>query len=236
AIKYTDHGGVLVALRRQGRDRIALEIWDTGLGIGEGEQRRIFDEFHQINNPGRDQSQGIGLGLSIVRRTTGLLGLDLNLASQLGKGSKFSLDFALMPIPVKPAGDGKTPWPDEDLRGVSALVVDDNQDIRLSLSLRLQDWNCKVETADSLDSAASVLDVFLPDILLTDFQLKNEENGVMIIDLVRERLGIDVPGIVITGTTLAETSEISQRPNVEILYKPVRSDELRQAMVKVLNC
>ncbi|MEQ9567501.1 MAG: HAMP domain-containing sensor histidine kinase, partial [Pseudomonadales bacterium] len=56
AIKYTDHGGVLVALRRQGRDRIALEIWDTGLGIGEGEQRRIFDEFHQINNPGRDQS------------------------------------------------------------------------------------------------------------------------------------------------------------------------------------
>jgi len=101
AIKYTENGGILVGLRKQAA-RISVEIWDTGLGISDAEQHRIFDEFHQVNKPRKDRLQGIGLGLFIVQRTVRLLGLELSLTSRLGKGSKFSIGFRHVPEPIPP--------------------------------------------------------------------------------------------------------------------------------------
>ena len=234
AIKYTENGGILVALRRH-RGRISVEIWDTGLGINEVEQLKIFDEFHQINNPGRDRSQGMGLGLSIVQRTARLLGLELRLCSRPGTGSRFSIDIRRMPEPITPLEHKKTSPMDLDLSGVSALIVDDSEDIRASLSLRLRDLGCQVETADTIENVSRVLDFFSPDILITDFQLRYAESGGMVIKLVRESLGVEVPCIIITGTTMAETSDVYHLQDIEILYKPVQSDELREAMIRALN-
>lgn len=90
-----------MGLRKQAA-RISVEIWDTGLGISDAEQHRIFDEFHQVNKPRKDRLQGIGLGLFIVQRTVRLLGLELSLTSRLGKGSKFSIGFRHVPEPIPP--------------------------------------------------------------------------------------------------------------------------------------
>jgi two-component system, sensor histidine kinase len=234
AIKYTETGGVLVALRKQDT-RISAEVWDTGVGISDEEQLKIFDEFHQINNPGRDRSQGIGLGLSIFQRTAKLLGLDLSLASRPGSGSRFGIDFRQVPEPITPEEREQTFPLDLDLSGVSVLIVDDSEDIRASLSLRMRDLGCQVETAGTLENVTRVLDFFSPDILLTDFQLQYAESGGMVIKLVRETLGVEVPCIIITGTTMAETSNISHNQDIEILYKPVQSDEIREAMIRALN-
>ncbi len=234
AIKYTEEGGVLVAIRHY-HGHITVEVWDTGLGISPREQQKIFDEFHQVNNPNKDRSQGIGLGLSIVQRAARLLGLEVSLASRPGIGSRFSISFTTIPEPRNPPGKKSPGQLDLDLTGVSVMVVDDSEDIRHLLALRLKDWGCQVKVADSLKTSAELLGDFSPDILLTDFQLQNEENGNMIIDLVRESLGVDVPSIIITGASMVQAVNVANYTNVETLCKPVESRELREAMIKGLN-
>ncbi|HTH17900.1 MAG TPA: ATP-binding protein, partial [Magnetospirillum sp.] len=64
---------------------------DTGIGIGPEHQEEVFEEFHQVHNAARDRAQGLGLGLAIVRRLAGLLGGRVELLSQPGKGSRFTL-------------------------------------------------------------------------------------------------------------------------------------------------
>jgi signal transduction histidine kinase len=88
AIRYTDRGGVVVGCRR--RDgRIRIDVVDTGPGIPVEERERIFEEFHRASAGHADESHGIGL--AVVRHIADLLGADLDLASKIGKGSRFSL-------------------------------------------------------------------------------------------------------------------------------------------------
>ena len=90
AIKYTETGGVLVGLRRRGGGH-RIEVWDTGAGIPEGQREKIFDAFNQLDC----QSEGLGLGLAIVRRTADLLGCEITVESRVRRGSCFSVALNL---------------------------------------------------------------------------------------------------------------------------------------------
>lgn len=90
AVRYTTEGGVLLGCRRRGGDW-RVEIHDTGRGIAEADRRRIFEEFVQLDDPARDRSEGIGLGLAIVDRLARLLGHRLSVRSQQGRGSVFAV-------------------------------------------------------------------------------------------------------------------------------------------------
>lgn len=94
AIKYTETGGVLIGVRR-GPQRITVEIWDTGIGIGQDEAEWIFDDFFQAHNPGRDRTKGVGLGLAIVKRLCNLLGCAVSFASRPAKGTVFRVAINL---------------------------------------------------------------------------------------------------------------------------------------------
>jgi signal transduction histidine kinase len=87
AIKYTERGRVLVCCRPRNRG-LAIEVWDTGIGIPEDQRERIFEAFQQIDSA---RSEGLGLGLAIVRRTAELLGYKVEVASITGKGSRFTV-------------------------------------------------------------------------------------------------------------------------------------------------
>ncbi len=90
AVRYTEKGGVLVGLRRR-KGAVCLEVWDTGIGIPHEQLGAIFEEFHQLNNPGRNSEGGTGLGLAIVRRIADMLGMTVSVRSVVGRGSVFSL-------------------------------------------------------------------------------------------------------------------------------------------------
>ena len=92
AIKYTEAGGVLVGLRRRGGG-YRIEVWDTGVGIPEGQREKIFDAFNQLDT----HSEGLGLGLAIVRRTADLLGCEIKVGSRVRRGSVFSVALNLPP-------------------------------------------------------------------------------------------------------------------------------------------
>lgn len=94
AIRYTEQGGVLVAVRRR-QGRPWIEVWDTGIGIDADKTVEIFEEFHQIGNPAHDADKGTGLGLAIVAKTAALLGLQVRVHSRPGRGSLFAVELPL---------------------------------------------------------------------------------------------------------------------------------------------
>lgn len=95
AIKYTARGRVLVGCRRRG-ETLRIEVWDTGQGIPPEHLEMIFEEFYQVDNPARNSSQGVGLGLAIVDRTARLFGHPLTVRSVVGKGSMFAVTVPLV--------------------------------------------------------------------------------------------------------------------------------------------
>ena len=95
ALRYTAKGGVLVGVRKRGELFVRVDVIDTGMGIAADHQTEIFEEFRQLNNPARDSSRGLGLGLAIVSRLARLIGAEVQLASRVGHGTRFSL---LLPL------------------------------------------------------------------------------------------------------------------------------------------
>lgn len=104
AIKYTERGSIELVVSQSG-SKYLLKIIDTGAGIAEGDQSKIFEEFYQLHNPGRDHSRGLGLGLSIVRRLVDLLAIELLMSSAVDKGTTFTLMLEQVKTrPVKEQG------------------------------------------------------------------------------------------------------------------------------------
>ena len=148
AIKYTEAGRVEVSLavvgQRQGAVSLRLKVTDTGVGISEADQRRIFDQFYQ-GDAGRSLQQGTGLGLAITRTLIGMMGGSLSVESHLGAGSCFTVDLTSAVIE----------WPDPNLLelkarldGIRVLVVDQRDEIQPLIQdhLRDRDVRCVVIT------------------------------------------------------------------------------------------
>ncbi|WP_153115825.1 PAS domain-containing sensor histidine kinase [Rhodocyclus tenuis] len=94
ALKFCDHGGVLVGIRRRGKHAL-IQVWDTGSGIAPENLDLIFGEYYQIGNEERDPEKGVGLGLSIVLRQARLIGAEIRCRSLPGKGSVFEIELPL---------------------------------------------------------------------------------------------------------------------------------------------
>src|SRR6185437_15849954 len=132
AFRYTISGGVLLGCRRRGAS-VEIQIWDTGPGIPADQQAMVFEEFVQLQNPARDRTQGLGLGLAIVRRVALLLQHPLKLVSVTGRGSMFS-------VTVPTANAVESPLPDNRSspagNAVSIMVVEDEGDV-LDITVQL---------------------------------------------------------------------------------------------------
>ena len=102
ALRYTVTGHILLGCRRRG-DRLLIEVWDTGPGIPPDQQQRIFEDFYRCGTDQRDAVRGLGLGLSIVRRTAHILGHQVEVRSRVGKGTVFSIAVPLVGDRLNPA-------------------------------------------------------------------------------------------------------------------------------------
>ncbi len=94
ALRYTERGRILVGCRRDGA-RVRIEVWDTGMGIPADKLDQVFEDFYQLGNPERDQTNGLGLGLAIVRRVARLLGHEVAVRSWPGRGTVFTVTVPL---------------------------------------------------------------------------------------------------------------------------------------------
>jgi two-component system, sensor histidine kinase len=235
AINYTQRGGVLLGCRSRG-EHVLVQVWDTGLGIPAAEQKTVFEEYYQLDNPNRDRDRGLGLGLAIVQRLCTLLGLRLALRSVAGRGSVFSLRIARGDPALVEARPVATSSPSWVVRGRCVLVIDDERDIREATSRLLEGWGCQVVAAASADEALEQLlrQGRKPDLALCDLRLSGGENGVDAIERVRRRYGGSVAGIILTGDTAEADVLDASRNDIDVLHKPVQPIRLRRVVQSVL--
>ncbi len=242
ALKYTNAGKVLLGCRHRG-DRLRIEVWDTGIGIPQAELAAIFDEYHQIDTGARTRTRnrGLGLGLSIVQRLGKLLNHEVQVQSVVGRGSGFSIEIKLptstiQPVPVGVLRDTKAnPIVPQTRTGV-ILVVEDDPEVRELLGVLLRDEGHQITTAVDGPAALAMLDAGMmrPDLLLTDFNLPGGMNGLKLSRVLRGKLRRDIPVIILTGDISAETMRDIIAQNCVKLNKPVKVDELTQAIQKLL--
>jgi len=236
AIRYTRQGGIVVGCRRFQGD-ILFAVYDTGIGIENDKMEEIFKEFYQLDNPERDRSKGLGLGLSIVKRMAKLLDMSLVTASNPEKGSMFALRISKNAIsrPVMKITEPVVAPVFFDNKRV--LVVDDEMEIRDSLTELLRSWRCNVLAVSSGEEAIkSLSEDNKPDIILADYRLRNNETGNEVIDNIKILFsGDEIPAIIITGDTAPDRIKDANASGYEILHKPVSPDELRLLLGRVFQ-
>lgn len=234
AIKYTPQGGVLVVARARGH-RVWVEVVDTGIGIAPDHAERVFDEFYQIDNPGRDRTRGLGMGLAIVRRLAALLGHPIRLRSRPGRGTRFRLELpateaplASTPMPLLP----ETPAAQRLPRHV--LLIDDEADIAQATAALLGGWGVRLTAVDGEARAAEALASQAFDAMICDFRLADGADGLLAAQRLRERYAPFLPLLLVTGETAPERLQRVRDAGVPVLYKPVDPARLRLALAELI--
>jgi len=232
AFAYTERGGVTLGARRTERSTLLIEVRDTGIGIPERELETVFNEYQQAENALRNGA-GLGLGLSIVRRLTRLLGTPLTVDSEPGRGTRFELTLPAIPAPAMPsdapAGDEVDPSP---LERLVVLVIDDDAGVREGIAMLLRQHGCQVECAFDIDEALARLveSELAPDLLLADYRLPNGRTGLEAIDVIRDELNDDVPALLVTGDTTPALLGEARKRRVPLLHKPIDARQLFREM------
>jgi signal transduction histidine kinase/CheY-like chemotaxis protein len=236
AIKYTRVGWVrLRCLHEPGLVRI--DVLDTGIGIPADQVHSIYDEFYQIDVPTDAPRDGCGLGLSIVQRLVNLLDLRLDVRSEFGKGSAFSL--------LLPASSNRAESPrirsDEACAHEAqsgrphVLVVEDDQAVRDATRMLLKVNGYRVTAVSSLAEALQKTSNGAGlDLLVTDYHLSQGETGIEIIKELRERLRVPLKAVLITGDTSSAIKNLPLDPCLRITSKPTKADELLRLLSALL--
>lgn len=237
AIKYTREGGVLVAARvgswRRHDGKVCFEVIDTGIGIAPEHQQRVFDEFYQIGNPQRDRSFGLGIGLSIVRRLSGLLAHPVTLESRLNRGTRFRVLVPdARPTQAAITPEDASPAPAERHLPRNILVLDDEEDNRYALAALLTSYGCRVTGAGGVAEAEEILaqDQFGQfDMVIADFRLPGERSGLDFLLRLR-RQAPTLRTLLVTGETSPDRIAEIKASGLPCLYKPVRAQHLLSAL------
>lgn len=236
AIKYTDDGRILLGCRRTGRS-LRLQVWDTGCGIPEDQLTVIFEEFHQLGNPARDRSLGLGLGLAIVERLVKLLGCRITVRSAVGKGSVF--EIAEMPLarapPPQELKDRKAGLRGTRRAGLIAVIEDDAQLLE-ALQLSLEAIGYEVVVAGTIAEAVARCreQPRPPRVIVADYRLGQGRTGTEAIGRLRSEFGAGIAGILLTGDTSPDRLRDAKRSGLHLLHKPIRPEDLAQVIEQAM--
>jgi CheY-like chemotaxis protein len=227
AIKYTPKGSVLVGCRRRS-GRLRIDVYDTGIGIPHAKRRAVFKEFHRLDQGAR-VARGVGLGLSIVERIARVLECELALKSNVGRGSRFSVEVPRAAAAVAAPTLQAVPKPAAgQLAGTVVLCIDNELAILDGMQTLLGGWGCRVlKAADLADALAAIEGSGLePDGLLVDYHLDGG-NGIVAIAELRRRYGRDLAAILVTADRSVHVREEARSAGVHVLNKPVKPASLR---------
>jgi len=243
AVRYTDQGGVMICSRLlRDSKKIRIAVYDTGSGIPASEQQAIFREFHQLHkNP--DSNTGLGLGLTIVERLGQLLGHQVGVRSEPGRGSCFWID-----LPIADASDGDITTsgiestgqqPAERgnrfLEGTRILCIDDDADNRSGMRSLLSQWGADVRECASSEQAHEII-CQEPgiDIVLSDYQLLEETSMDMLASLqVMSAKKLHI--VIISAEQMPDIEAAIAAQGYTLLRKPLRPAKLRKLLSTLIG-
>lgn len=234
AIRYTEDGGVLVSCRPRG-DQLLVQVWDTGIGIRESEQARVFEEFYQVHTDRplpAEQRKGLGLGLAIAQRLARLMDVALTLRSRPGHGTVFSLVLPMGRALRAPEAPASVPALGLALDRRLVVVVEDDTAVRDGLEVLLKSWGASVVAFDQVAAAAAwaapaAAEGQRPDLAIIDYRIDHHSNGIDALRVLRQAFGPQLPAIMVTGSTTSALDAEATRHDFHLLIKPVVPHKLR---------
>jgi signal transduction histidine kinase len=236
AIRYTPAGRVLLGCRRRASS-LRIEVSDTGVGIPDTQLQVVFEEFRQLSAPSHFREKNFGLGLAIVQRIARMLDHSIDLRSQLGRGSVFAIEIpiSLQTPSVEPRESGDLGF-DDALAGSIVAVVENEETVLLGMRELLEGWGCEVITATCGRTACHQISKTgrVPDLVIADFHIGSEANGVEVVDEIREAHNCATPALIITADRSAEVLKLVQGRGFHLLQKPIKPAKLRALMSHLL--
>jgi len=231
AVKYTREGAVTLSAYRA-RDNMVLSVSDTGPGIPDDKHETVFEEFVQLHNPERDRRRGLGLGLAIVRRLVELLGAELRLESEVGRGTTIAITLPAAPRPTSIAPD---PRPKEvPIAGWCVLVLDDEADVREAMRTLLEELECKVMLAGDPREALAAAARQRPDLILADLRLRDHQSGIDAVRQIRAECG-SIPALLVTGDIGSDRLREVAASGLARRSKPLTEHELLAGIVEAVD-
>jgi PAS domain S-box-containing protein len=235
ACRYTPDGRILFGARRRG-SYVELQVIDTGIGIPKANLDEIFEEFQRLTDLGGGK-KGYGLGLSIVRRISRLLNHPVQVRSEPGRGSTFSV---LVPLATDASELSELPAAEmashAAVGDINVVIVENEPDVLEGMAQLLGTWGCRFVAASDQASALAALDRSdsPPDIVLVDYHLDDNRLGTDVIHAIRKHLGMEIPAVVITADRSPEIQHLVQEmSSVSLLVKPIKPARLRAVVASV---
>jgi Na+/proline symporter/signal transduction histidine kinase len=232
AVRYAQTGGVLLAARPRG-DGFSLEVWDTGPGIPANHLEQIFEEFHRFDQPGERGERGLGLGLSICQRISVVLDHPLQVRSEVGLGSVFSIRVprARASLRATPPARIAMDAHDASLHGLRVLCVDNDPEILAGMRALLGRWGVDITCASTVDDAL-LLGNGQPEVLLVDYHLHDRLDGLDTLDALRVECG-NAPGALLTADGSDALKRSARMRGYRVLTKPIKPASLRAFLASV---
>lgn len=226
AIRYTDNGNVKLECIEQG-GYCQLQVTDTGIGIEADQLEKIFTEFHQCKSPGSSK-EGFGLGLAIVRRLTDLLDHRIDVDSDPGKGSKFTVTIPIIADAIADDEDAEEKLHSNDDASGLIILIEDDINVADAWGLLLETEGYRVAMAASAQEAKALLQHLdeQPVLLISDFHLLDGSTGVEAVSLIRKAYGCDIPAFIVTGDTSKIVKDSRLLENCTLMSKPVDTNRL----------
>jgi two-component system, sensor histidine kinase len=230
AVRYTSRGRVLIGCRLRGTE-VEFQVWDSGIGIPPEQRDAIFGEFFQIgqSTAAGHESHGLGLGLSIVKRSAQLLGASLDVRSIPGRGSMFSIRVPRCEALLHTAAVAQEPLYPQSVARKGVLVIDDDEQVLAAMRSVLGAWGHHVFCATSPDEAVVMAISHASDInlLISDYRLGGNVTAIDAIRAVHACLPRSIPTYILTGDTSPQRILEASQLGFPLLHKPIDATTLR---------
>jgi len=243
AIKFTESGEVSLEVRLISRTdsqaSIRISVIDTGIGVSKEAQGRIFESFTQADGRTSRKYGGTGLGLTICRQLTELMGGQIGIDSEEGHGSTFFVDLTLpiQQVVESPFSDA----PPAMMLDLPVLIVDDNATNRRVLREQLSSWGCEPQDTSSADEALAALSSAYIDgnpfrVAIVDMQMPGVDGEQLGKRIREDRRYNAMPMILYTSIGDHGTGDqMRERGFAAVLTKPARQSQLYNALLSVLG-
>ncbi len=242
ALKFTEHGEVVLRVmlinQTATHATVKFAVSDTGIGVPAERMDRLFQTFSQVDASSTRKYGGTGIGLAISKKLTELMGGEIGVESELGKGSTF---WFTIPFEKQAHDSMPVSQPRENLNGLRALIVDDNQTNRTILRHQLTSWGMKPHTAKDAHQALEMLKTAAEeerayDIAVLDFQMP-EMDGLTLAKEISLNPALTVTRLVLL-TSVGRRGDGERARDVGVdayLTKPVRQSQLHECLRTVLG-
>ncbi|HEY0798621.1 MAG TPA: ATP-binding protein, partial [Candidatus Baltobacteraceae bacterium] len=232
ALKFTLHGSVLLSAMRPNDSEVTISVADTGIGIAPADQGKIFEEFFQVRGSHQVSHKGTGLGLPYARRVAQILGGTMQLQSEPGRGSVFSVTLPLVwqPLLRAPESPGRLSAAEAQVSTITvgtALIIDDDDAFRAALRGMLQGMAVKIIEARGGVEGLKIMRAASPDVAFIDLRMPDMDGSEVLAEMHADLLLRSIPVVVITSAHLTPETRITLHAAIAVLSK---SDVTREAV------